>query len=141
MPDITLTPLIGDPPPAPLVIRKPDHLADGAPNVIEMRWENPMRAFIDAVNAIAAPHVLQVRNRHGYYRCVCTVGAVLTRLTYTENVRFGGTRSISVDGVLQVATASIERGIDSLSLLFWKADDVYISGLMEIQTYEEPEPE
>lgn len=132
MPDprlITFTPADGSP---TLQYRKPDSINDAQAGVIEMRWDNFMRHELDTIRSVASREVAQFRNRQGYYRCVCSIGTKLLTLTFTERTRFGPDVERTRVGVLQLATANMERGVERLSLMFYDANDVYITGTGEL---------
>jgi len=126
-------------------LRKPDVWDDSSPGFIQMTWALPTRHMLDAVRTVAAREVLQVRNRDGFMRVVVSPGTALLELATDETFRRGGGRAISAFGVLQVATATVNQGIDQLVLLFWFADDMFVSGTGEVTSVPvmlpPPEPE
>lgn len=128
----------------PLVMRKPDVWDDGDPGFVRMTWAYPTRQMVEDVWAVASKEVLQVRNRDGFLRVVVSPGAVLMKMETDEAFRLGGSRVIEATGVLQVAAANVNRGVDQLSLLFWYADDMFESAtgvVTRVNPLPPPEPE
>ena len=126
---IEFTPYLGG---SSLIVRKPDVWEDGNPGYVQLTWLNPMRHELDALRAWVAKEVLQVRNRDGFVRVVVSPGTELLRLLTDESYRAGGARVIDLIGVLQFASAQVNQGVDQLTMLFWLADDMYVSGTGEV---------